>query len=40
VVPDFPEFSATYLGHEVPEVHMRTYDLMNGPAIRAICTRR
>lgn len=30
VVPDFPEFSATYLGHEVPEVHMRTLDLMAG----------
>jgi hypothetical protein len=30
VVPAFPEFSATYLGHEVPEVHMRTLDLLEG----------
>jgi hypothetical protein len=34
VVPDFPEFSATYLGHEVPEVHMRTYDMLQGRAPR------
>lgn len=29
-VPDFPEFSETYLGHKVPELHMRTYDMMRG----------
>ncbi|MDQ3222060.1 MAG: hypothetical protein M3Q75_01065 [Gemmatimonadota bacterium] len=41
VVPDFPEFSATYLNTPLPELHLRMWDMMCGreprtlhPAIR------
>jgi hypothetical protein len=39
VVPDFPDFSATYLGHELPELHMRTYDMLCGDVPRNLHPR-